>query len=73
MTALVAALTVSRPELADHMAKQPPPLLACPPKAIRRFLDGLRDRYGSTDAYLHAIGVDRGTRAAMRGAAGALT
>ena len=66
VTDLIASLTASRPDPAAQVARQPSAVLACPPEAIRRFLEGLRDRYGSTDAYLQAIGVDAGTRLALR-------
>ena len=66
MAQLVAWLTARRPDLTDHMAQQPAALLACPPGAIRGFLASLRDRYGSTDGYLAAIGVNADTRTLVR-------
>lgn len=68
MDRLVDWITTTRPEVAEHMARQPPVFLACPPDAIRRFLVGLRHRHGSTYGYLDAIGVSAVTVAALRAA-----
>lgn len=66
MDHLVEWITSSRPEVAEHMARQPKVYLACPPEAIVGFLDGLRLRYGSIDGYLDAIGVYEDVVAALR-------
>ena len=66
MTPFVAWLTAARPELVDQMAQQPKAMLACPPAAMGRFIGSLRERYGSTDGYLSAIGVSADTRALLR-------
>ena len=61
MDRLVAWIGLHRPEAAEHMARQPSAFLACPPAAILRFLDGLRERHGGVRLYLGDIGVDRAT------------
>lgn len=40
--------------------------LACPPEAMRLFLDGLRQRYGSVERYLLDAGLTRDHFAALR-------
>jgi hypothetical protein len=41
-------------------------LLACPPEAIRQFLERLRSRHGAIELYLAEIGVERLTLEALR-------
>ena len=65
MDRLVAWIGLHRPEVAEHMARQPSAFLACPPAAILRFLDGLRERHGGVRLYLGDIGVDRATIESM--------
>lgn len=45
-------------EGADAMDDWPPAFLDSPDEAMRLFLDGLRDRYGSTADYAASVGVD---------------
>lgn len=66
MDRLVDWITANRPEVAEHMARQPQAFLACPPEAIAGFLDALRARHGSTDGYLASIGVTSATLDALR-------
>lgn len=54
---LVSWLTESRPDLAEEMSRQPKAFLSCPPEAMHTFLEALRDRYGSVEAYLLGVGV----------------
>ena len=61
MDRLVSWIVLHRPEVAEHMARQPSAFLACPPEAILRFLDGVRERHGGVRLYLGDIGVDRAT------------
>ena len=63
---LVAWITLHRPEVAEHMARQPAAFLACPPEAIVGFLSSLRQRHGGVRLYLGDIGVDRATIEAVR-------
>jgi hypothetical protein len=66
MDRLVEWVTTTRPEIAEHMARQPAAFLACPPGAILGFLDALRGRHGSIESYLHRIDVDTGMLNALR-------
>ena len=66
MDRMVEWLRVHRPEAIDHMAQQPAAFLACPPEAMLRFLDAMRDRHGSTQAYLREIGVGEDVGATLR-------
>lgn len=66
MDHLVSWITTHRPEIAEHMARQPTVFLECPPAAILRFLDGVRDIHGSVEAYLTQIGVTERTIASLR-------
>lgn len=61
MDGLVAWITAHRPEVAEHIARQPAAFLACPPQAIVAFLDGLRARHDGVHGYLADIGVDART------------
>jgi protein-tyrosine phosphatase len=61
MDRLVAWITAHRPEVAEHMARQPRALLECPQDAILVFLHRLRRRHGGVESYLADIGVDRAT------------
>jgi protein tyrosine/serine phosphatase len=67
MDQLVPWITAHRPEVAEHMARQPSALLACPRDAIGVFLARLRRRHGSVAGYLTDIGVDTATLDALRG------
>lgn len=66
MEKLVAWIRSQRPEAADAMAAQPAAFLACPPEAMHVFLARVRDRWGSIDGYLDAIGVDEAVRLSVR-------
>ncbi|MGH9085496.1 MAG: tyrosine-protein phosphatase [Acidimicrobiales bacterium] len=66
MDRLVEWVTTHRPEIAEHMARQPAVFLECPPAAILRLLDGVREVHGSVEAYLTQIGVTESTVAALR-------
>lgn len=66
MKRLVAAVDADLADPAQHMARQPPAFLACPPEAILGFLAGLRARHGSTSRYLTDVGVPTETLGAMR-------
>jgi protein tyrosine/serine phosphatase len=61
MEKLVGWIKRHRPEVAEHMARQPTPFLACPPEAILRFLELLRARHGGVRLYLADIGIERTT------------
>ncbi|MDQ3385652.1 MAG: tyrosine-protein phosphatase [Actinomycetota bacterium] len=54
---LVAWLVATQPDRREEMARQPKAFLSCPPEAMLTFLDELRLRHGSVEAYLTAIGV----------------
>ena len=66
---LVAWLVASRPDLREEMARQPKAFLTCPPEAMLRFLDELRERHGSVAGYLADIGVGAGCLDELRAAA----
>ena len=66
MDRLVAWTTAHRPEVAEHMARQPSPFLACPPDAIVAVLQHLRAQHGAIHLYLADIGVDRETTERLR-------
>jgi len=63
---LVAWLTETRPDLSEEMSRQPKAFLSCPPAAMHTFLDALRARHGSVEAYLLGIGVAPSALAALR-------
>lgn len=63
---LVAWLEETRPELVEEMARQPKAFLSCPAEAMHVFLAALRDRHGSVEGYLDAIGVGPGVLADLR-------
>jgi protein-tyrosine phosphatase len=63
---LVAWLKATRPELTEEMARQPKAFLSCPPEAMHAFLDALRARHGSIEAYLMGIGVESEVLARLR-------
>lgn len=66
MDALVGFIRATRPEAAEEMARQPPAFLCCPPAAMHGFLDELRGRFGSIEAYLREAGAGPSTVAALR-------
>ena len=67
MEALVEWVRRNAPEDAvDTMADQPPTFLACPPEAMRGFLDELRARHGSIVGYADHIGLGADEIAALR-------
>jgi hypothetical protein len=66
MDQLVGWITAHRPEVAEHMARQPAALLACPRDAIGAFLTRLRRRHGGVVEYLIDSGVDGATLDALR-------
>ena len=68
MAQLVAWITAHRPEVTEHMARQPAAFLSCPPDAILLFLDRLRERHGSVPAYLREVGVGDDVVTSLRGA-----
>ena len=63
---LVAWLRATRPDLTEEMARQPKAYLSCPPEAMHTFLDALRVRFGSVEAYLDGIGVPADARRRLR-------
>ena len=67
MEALVEWVRRNAPEdSVDTMADQPPTFLACPPEAMRGFLDELRARHGSIVGYADHIGLGPDEIAALR-------
>jgi protein tyrosine/serine phosphatase len=54
------------PEIADEMATLPPWALRAPMPVIQAFLDILRERHGSIDAYLNDAGVEPDVLDALR-------
>lgn len=66
MDRLVAWVRTTRPEIAEHMARQPAAFLECPPEAILGFLNALRARHGSARGYLHDIGISHETVDTLR-------
>ena len=67
MDRLVAWINETQPELADHMARQPRALLACPPEAMLQLLGHIGREHGSAAAYLLDIGVAPDAILACRG------
>ena len=63
---LVAWLLATQPDLREEMARQPKAFLSCPPEAMLAFLDELRLRHGSVEAYLSAVGVGAATIERLR-------
>ena len=63
---LVAWLLATQPDLREEMARQPKAFLSCPPEAMLAFLDELRLRHGSVEAYLTSIGVAAATLDRLR-------
>jgi hypothetical protein len=68
MDRLVDWITATRPEIAEHMARQPGAFLSCPPDAIVGLLRSLRRQHGSVDCYLADVGVPAATLDALRDA-----
>jgi protein tyrosine/serine phosphatase len=54
------------PEAADAMSKQPGAFLAAPVEAMHLFLERVRARFGSFDAYVAGLGVEDETLDAVR-------
>jgi protein-tyrosine phosphatase len=68
MEPLVAWIVAERPEVAEHMARQPPSYLACPPDAMLTFLEHVRTKHGSIAGYVSEQGVSDETVARLRSA-----
>jgi protein-tyrosine phosphatase len=66
MANLVDWVVATHPQLADHMAQQPPAMPACRPEAMLELLDRIRARYGSVDGYLGRVGVSDDTIERLR-------
>lgn len=60
-------IAANHPEAADMMAQQPAALMACPPEAMRAFLDDLTDRHGGAEGYLLAHGIESEIVLSLRG------
>lgn len=61
MDRLVDWVMTNGPEVAEHVTRPPAAFLACPPAAVRSFLQRLREQHGSVEFYLADIGVERAT------------
>lgn len=66
MKRLLEWAKVKQPELADAYANMPPRFAASDPRAMAVILDGLKQKYGSTQNYLREIGVSEATFTSLR-------
>jgi protein-tyrosine phosphatase len=66
MDRMLAYVRANHPERADTMSDQPAAFLDAPEAAMRLFLDDLRARHGSVEAYAASVGADAAVVEALR-------